>query len=650
MEYIILNDKRPTHPFKTKDTTKTWEEAKDFDHVGVIVPKGYLVLDFDTTEDAEIMLEITKALKLKTRVMKTTRGYHFWFKNSPIPKPDGSVDFRIPKNFIKTRLAVGLISDCKNSNKRSYVVIKRNGKMREWVYKVPFDQLEEVPKWLVPISSPSDKFNFLGMGAGDGRNQELFNYIVYLQTKGMDKETIRETLDIVNEFVFDQPLPDYEMKTIVREDAFKPEEEIQEQIIQTKGFKHNEFGDRLIESFNIITLNENLYVYEDGYYQQDERIIERKMIELYPAIKQRERNEVLAYIRIQTHMSNTDIKVNPYIINLKNTRLDLKTGNMLPFNPNAIEFDRIPVTYDPSAYNADVDKMLNRVFLGDKEVINLFDELVGYTLLKHNRYRVGFMFYGSGANGKSTVMDMIQNFLGKNNYTTIELDKLTDRFATAELEHKLANIGDDINNKAIKDTGTLKKLFTGESLLVERKGERPFVLEPYAKMIFSMNDIPKSYDKSDGFYSRMMFVPFNAKFTPEDEDFDPHIADKVMTDNAMSYLLNRAIEGVNRLMKRGDFSRPKVVQEAMKKYKQQNSVVLQWYEDCGHDIDYLTEITKEEIYSDFDEWCVNSGVRGYDRLGKIKFYNEVEHLFGLVTQQRRVDGERRRYFVIDIGI
>lgn len=639
MEYIILNDKTPTHPFKTSATTKTKDEVKDFDNVGVIVPKGYLVLDFDTASDAEIMLDIVDTLDIKTRVMKTNRGYHFWFKNEGIDK-----------NFIKARLATGIYSDCKNSNARSYVVLKRDGKMREWVKKVPMKELDNVPKWATPVSAPSDKFNFKGMGDGDGRNQELFNYIVYLQTKGFKKDEVIETIKIINEFVMEDPLSDYEIEQITRDDAFKSDDEIQEQIIQSKGFQHNEFGDKLIEAFNIITVNEQLYVYEDGYYQQDERIIERKMIELYPSIKQRERSEVLAYIRIQTHKQAEDIKVNPYIINLKNTRLDLKTGNVLAFTPNAIEFDRIPVTYDPSAHFADLDKMLHRVFLGNKEVMNLFDEMVGYTLLKHTRYRSGFMFYGSGKNGKSTVLDMLKAFLGMNNYTSIELDKLTDRFTTAELEHKLANIGDDINDKAIRDTGTLKKLFTGESLLVERKGERPFVLKPYAKMIFSMNAIPKSYDRSDGFYSRLLFIPFNAKFDVSDDDFDPHIADKVMSDESMSYLLNRAIKGVQRLMSRGDFTRPKVVEEAMKEYKKQNSVVLQWFEDCGHDIDYLTENTKDEIYSNYDDWCARSGVRGMERLGKIKFYNDVEYQFELVTQQRRDDdGVRRRYFVVDIG-
>lgn len=643
MEYIILNGKTPAHPFKTKETTKTWADVKDFDSVGVVVPEGYLVLDFDTASDAEIMLEIIEALDLKVRVMKTTRGIHVWFKNTA----QG-----IEKNFIKSRLAIGIYSDCKNSNKRSYVKIKQEGEMREVLRHMKMDEIQEVPKWLHPISSPKNNFLFKGMGDGSGRNQELFNYIVYLQTKGFKRDEVRETIEIINTFVFGDPLPDNEIELICRDEAFKSDEEIEQQVeeraAKVEGFKHNEFGDELIEAFNIITVNGQLFVYEDGYYQQDERIIERKMIELYPSIKQNQRGEVLAYIRIKTHLHYDELKVNPYIINIKNTRLNVKTGDLLPFTPDAIEFDRIPVTYDPSAYSADLDKMLQRVFLSDKEVINLFDEMVGYMLIKHARYRAGFMFTGNGKNGKSTILDLLKTFIGKRNYSTIELHKLTDRFATAELEHKLANIGDDINSSIIKDTGTLKKLFTGNSVQVERKGERPFNLEPYAKMIFSMNEIPQSYDKSDGFYSRLMFIPFKARFESTDEDFDPNIGDKIVTDEALSYLLNRAIKGAQRLMKNGSFTQPAIVKKAIDGYRTNNSTTLSWLQDEEKGLDYLLDTPKDEIYGEYSDWCKVSGVKLGEQMGKIKFYKELRDHFGLEDAQKRVDQKLKRYFILSL--
>ena len=642
MEYILISeDKKPMHKFKETDQTKTFAEVKDHDNFGVIVPDGFVVLDFDTVDDAEIMLKIINGLDLKTRVMKTTRGIHAWFRSSePM------------KNFIKTRLATGITADCKsgvNGDKRAYVVVKQRGEMREFIRKEKLSNIQEIPAWLKPVSAPSGTFEFKEMGDGDGRNQQLYNYIIYLQTKGFKRDTIKEAIDVINRYVFDEPLPEYELEQIIRDDAFISDEEVEEQMEekakQSEGFKHNEFGDQLIASFNIITVNDQIFVYEDGYYQQDTRIVEQKMIELYPSIKNHQRNEVLSYIKIQTHINGADLEINPYIINLKNTRMDVRTGDLLPFTYKAIEFDRIPVEYDPSAYNADLDKMLNRVFLGDTEVIKLFDEMVGYMLLKHNRYRSGFMLYGHGKNGKSTILNMIKKFIGERNYSTIELDKLADRFATAELEHKLVNVGDDINSRAIKDTGTIKKLFTGESVQVERKGERPFTLKSYAKMIFSMNEIPRSYDKSEGFYSRLIFIPFNAKFEATDPDFDPNIEDKIMTDEALSYLLNRALKGVRRLMKQDGFTQPKVVRESMKEYRDENSIVRMWMKDEGLDLNTILEEPRDVLFSKFEDWCSRSGYKG---MGKINFYKEIRQEFEVEDLQKRIDGKVEWVFVVKI--
>lgn len=636
MQYVILDDKkRATHGFKDGVGAKTWQEVKEFDNVGLIVPKPFIVLDFDTKSDADIMLRIVEGLDLKCRIMKTTRGYHFWFRST---EPW--------KNFKKTRLAVGIYSDCRSHSKNAYVKIKDSGVMREWIRKVPTEEIQEVPRWLYPVSNPSHKFEFKGMKDGDGRNQELFNYIVFLQTKGFSRDEIREAIEVINTYVFEDPLDDREIVTICRDEAFKPDEEIAKQVEEKKtvGFKHNEFGDELIEAYKIVTVNNQLYVYEDGYYQQDERIIERKMIELYPAIKQNQRNEVLAYIRIKTHLNSADIKISPYVINLKNTRLDIRTGKCLEFTPDVIEFDRIPVVYDPSAYCADLDKMLNRVFLGDREVINLFEEMVGYCLLKTSRYQKAFILIGSGSNGKSTVLDLIEEFLGPRNYVSLPLEKVTDRFNMAELENRLANIGDDIDNVTIRDSGTLKKMISGESITVERKGERPFKLRPYATHIYSANAIPRSFDKSEGFYRRWLLVPFNAKFTAEDPDYDPMIYDKITSDTALSYLLNIGLRGAARLIKRGRFTEPQSVKDALDHYRTDNSTTLSWIEDKGLDADYFLDNSTDKCYGDFTDWCKLSGIKSGNITGKKTFNREIVTKYDFEDKPRQ-KGDGKRYFV-----
>lgn len=638
MQYIILDGKTPTHGFKDGQGTKTKAEAMLFDNVAVIVPKGYVVLDFDTTSDAEIMLKIVDGLGLKCKVMKTTRGIHCWFKS---PEED-------PKNFIKNRLAVGIYCDRKAGGRNAYVKIKQDGALREWIRKVKAEDIEVVPKWLYSVSAPSGKFSFKDMGEGSGRNQELFNYIVYLQTKGFTRDEIRKTIEVINDYVLADPLPDSEIATICRDEAFKPDDVIAEQIQKAEekkvGWSHNEFGDQLIQEFKIIEVNGTLYVYEDGYYQADDKIIENKMISLYPSIKQTQRNEVLAYIRIKTHVQASELKVNPYIINLKNTRFDIRSGTCLEFDPETIEFDRIPVIYDPSAYCADLDKTLNRVFCGDREVINLFEEMLGAVLLKHNRYQKAFLFYGSGSNGKSTILDLIKAFLGPRNYSAIALEKVTDRFNTAELENKLANIGDDVDNVTLKDTGTLKKLFSGNAIMVERKGERPYTIEPYATHIYSANAIPRSFDKSEGFYRRWLLIPFNARFSVDDEDYDPMIGDKITEPTALSYLLNIGIRGAQRLIKRGRFTEPQCVVDALESYKADNSTVLSWIDDKEYNEDYFLITPRDVLYSEFVDWCKVSGIKSSNITGKKTFFKEVVGKFDFEEKpKQKSDG--KRYFM-----
>jgi putative DNA primase/helicase len=635
MQYIILNDKSPTHKFKDGEGAKTWDEVKDYENVAVIVPDGYVVLDFDTTSDAEIMLKIVDALDLKTRVMKTTRGIHCWFKS-----PEES-----PKNFIKQRLAVGIIADRKAGGRNAYVKVKQDGKTRQWLKKVKYKDIEVVPKWLTAVSAPSGKFAFKDMGDGSGRNQELFNYIVYLQTKGFTKDEIKQTIEIINNYVLLDPLSDTEIATICRDEAFKPDDVIAEQIAEAEKrstFSHISVAEEIISEHRLIKYNGVTYEYYDNYYQPAE-FLRKYVRETYRGAKNNQVNEVVSYISDMKEIRRGSLKPDPYILNLENTRLNIKTGECLPFDPDVIEFDRIPVTYDPSAYCADLDKMLNRVFLGDREVINLFGEMLGAVLLKHNRYQKAFLFCGRGSNGKSTILDLIKLFLGLSNYSTLSLEEVTGRFNRILLEHKRANIGDDIDNVAIKDTGTLKKMIAGNAITVEIKGGISYPIEPYATHIYSANEIPRSFDKSDGFYRRWLIIPFNARFSVDDEDYDPLIGDKITTPTALSYLLNIGIQGANRLMRNGKFTEPKTVVEALETYEADNSNVLSWIEDKELDDDYMLDKSRDELYAEFVDWCKLSGIKSGNISGKKTFFREVIQKFEFDEKPSQKSGGKR-YF------
>lgn len=590
-EYIILNeDKEPAHQFKNGGMS--WNMVKDQDNIGLIVPEPFVVLDFDTESDAKVMLNIVETKDIHCRVMKTDRGYHFWFR-SAVPL----------KNFVKSRLAIGIYCDRKVCNKNAYVVIKRRGQMREWLRDYDEDDVDYLPTWLLPVDAPQ-RFAFKGMKAGDGRNQELLNYILFLQGKGFKKDDIRETLDIINEFVFDESMSQQELLTIMRDEVFKTDEELKQERADEK-FNHEAVALKLLDEYHIISINGKLFVYRDGYYQPYITEISQAIIK-YGGITRHQRAETIDYIKVIADKTEEleNYTSNPYIINILNGRLDLQSGELSEWSFEYYDFCRIPIYYNPDAESKVLDDVLESIFCHDNEVIDLVEEIVANALLSREIYQKAFIFYGGGSNGKSTFFYLLRSFLGERNVSSVELEKVGDRFMTAELEHKLANIGDDLNYTSIRRSGTLKKLISGDSIQVERKNEAPYSYVSYATQIYACNKLPSTKDSTDGMMRRLCFIPCLAKFGSGGTAKNPYIKYQITEPEALSHLLNRAMAGLKRLLSNGDFTEPKIVKQAKAEYEKENNSVLKWIDEAGITLEYITSESRavSTLYTEYKVW------------------------------------------------
>lgn len=610
LRYIPLTEEgNPT--VRLRDGGLPWDEVLGAMDIAVLVPEPFIVLDFDVARDAEIMRKIVEGEDLQVRMLQTDRGIHVWFK-SPHPW----------KNFVGSRLAIGLTSDCKSYGKLTFTKIRKGGEDRVWIRDTRLEDVQTVPRWLYTLAYGGN--SFVDMGDGDGRNQVLFSYIQVLQRQGFTRDEVKETLRIINTYVFRHTLSKEEMSNILRDEAFVddstlPDPEVTQKMIESgveafwfdeKGnFHHNIMAEYLMRELDIVTYHGQTYVYRDGWHQPDPLLIEKRIIELAPTLKLHQRREVVSQIATITARQNGSIDVDPYKINLPNGRLNLHTGALEPHDPKHLDFQRVPTEYHPTASSSVLDGMLNKVFCGDQQMIGLFYEIVGYTLLRSNRYRKGFIFLGDGSNGKSTILNLIRAMLGDANCSSIEMDKLTDKFKTAELEDKLLNISDDVTDKTQGDTGTLKKLFTGEMLMVERKNQQPFGLSSFAKLLFACNKMPRIMDKTHGMYDRLVILPFNATFSKDDKDWDPNIEDKLSSPRCHQALLAGAVEGLKRLMKQGFFSIPDASKEALDTYKEENSTTLSWASDMGYDRDFLHLQDIGHMYRNFRSWCLESGFR-----------------------------------------
>lgn len=632
MRYIVLDGKTPTHSFKDGKGTRPYEEVKDFDNLAVVVPEGYVVMDFDTESDAEIMLKIVEGLDLNTLVFKTTRGIHCWFRS---PETD-------PKNFIKNRLAVGIYSDRKAGGRNAYVKIKQDGTFRPKIRNKRLSDLDILPKWLTSVSAPSGKFSFKEMGEGSGRNQELYNYILYLQSKGFTRDEIRETIQVINDYVLADPLPDSEIATITRDEAFKPEEEIQAYQVGDK-FKHNDFGKYLIDKYHIVSVDGKLFSFVEGRYKYDPNLIETLCVKEYDAITIRNRKETVEYVRLTAPRKSFS---DPRFILFKNGVLDIETGAIYPSTLEYIIPNYIPWDYRPDAYNEALDRVLNNVSCNDPEIRAIIEETLGYTFYRENIVQKAVIFTGTGKNGKSTILNLFEEVLTEENYSAEPLEKLTDRFSTVSLYGKLANIADDIDSVGTVNSSMFKRICVKGSISAEYKGKDKFKFVSYATPIFTANDVPKigRGDDADAVNRRLIIVPFNGDFSPGSENYDMYIEKKIRTISAIEYAVALGVKGLRRVLDRG-FTNSKSAEDEKNEYILNSDPCVAFFESLNDRYsdpvgDYITRDLVTGIYADFQGFCKENG---FEVCNKTTFGRRIKAYFNLDRDLVQVKGRGRKY-------
>ena len=610
-------------PFKnaTADELLSFEQVKNLPEYAGILSDETILVDVDDMEQSVILLNIVENLNLKCRVYTTSRGKHFLFKNTP--------DL-VKSNRTKATLAVGLEADLKIGSRNSYEVLKYMNEDRPILYDVPEDEIQELPKWLIPVKTDID---FKSLGEGDGRNQTLFNYILTLQSDDFTKEEARECIRLINRYVLKKPLSDKELDVILRDDAFK-----KTSFFRDKTFLFDKFATYLKNNNHIVKINGQLHIYKDGIYVPGHAEIESQMIKHIPHLKRANRSEVLAYLEI---MIDGEAKTtSPNVIAFTNGLYNIKDGSFRDFTPDVVITNKIPWPYNPAAYSELLDHTLDRLACNDPEVRALLEEMVGYCLYRRNELGKAFILIGDKSNGKSTFLHVVKNMLGDSNIASLDLKELGDRFKTAELFGKLANIGDDIGDEFIANASVFKKLVTGDRVNVERKGQDPFEFNNYAKFLFSANNIPRMKDKTGAVQRRLVIVPFDAKFTPNNPDFRPFIKDELCEQDSMEYLIVLGLKALKSVLGKAQFTTSKRVQGQLDEYEQNNNPIIGFIQEVG--LDGIENEATDSVYRRYKEYCI---ANNFQALSKIEFSRQITKRCGFTTVPKWIRNRKTRVFV-----
>lgn len=231
--------------------------------------------------------------------------------------------------------------------------------------------------------------------------------------------------------------------------------------------------------------------------------------------------------------------------------------------------------------------------------------------------------------------------LGEQNISALDLKELGDRFSTAMMFGKLANIGDDIGDDFLQGSqvSIFKKVVTGNRIKAERKGQDPFEFNPFIKLLFSANDIPRMKDKTGAVLRRLVIIPFNATFSKESDDYDPYIKYKLIEQDCMEYFIRVGVEGLQRVIINQDFTQSEKVQNQLNEYEEENNPIIAFIADCG--VDAIENEPTNEVYKRYQVFCAENSMQP---MSNIVFSKQINKRLGLEIVHVKLNGQTRRIF------
>lgn len=344
-----------------------------------------------------------------------------------------------------------------------------------------------------------------------------------------------------------------------------------------------------------------IYRYNGNCYINDGKQVIDNVVEnlLSDKSSNRIKAEVYGHIRDKQYWDREIFEPSVNLINFKNGFLDMNDGKIYPHTPHQYFLTLIPHDYNPNATCPKIHKFITQIaYLGD---ISTLQEFLGYCFFRSMPNHKACMLVGSGRNGKSTLLKILKAMLGRKNTSTRDLQALQeDKFAKVSLYGKLANIAGDIGNAELEETTAFKTLTGADEVTGEEKFKGAFDFYNHAKLLFSANKPPKSKDDTYAYYSRWIWISFPNTF--EGKRCNTKLFEELTTEEEMEGFIIWCLEGLKRLLKNGDFSYNKTVEEVKQMIKLMTDPI---YAFCTK---YIIEtiggnVLKKDVVDKYKLWC-----------------------------------------------
>ena len=337
------------------------------------------------------------------------------------------------------------------------------------------------------------------------------------------------------------------------------------------------------------------------------------------------KEQLLKQFHASAYLQEPKVDKNKVLINLIGGTFEIERGVTRTREHKAEDFltYQLPFAYNQYSTATKFQTYLDKV-LPDKERQRVIAEYLGYVFIKHGsnilKAEKVLVLYGSGANGKSVLYEIVRALFGGHNVSSFSLESLTDTngYYRAQIDTKLLNYASEISNKM--DTTRFKAMISGEPIEARHPSGRAMQLEQYAKMIFNCNELPKDTEQTNAFFRRFLIVPFDIIIPEAEQNRNLH---NEIIESELSGVFTWVLKGLSRLLDQKSFSNCIASNRALEKYKTDTDNVKLWLDTDNYHRDDDIPTQLKEAYIQYSIFC-NEG--GFNKLNKMNFQKRVERL------------------------
>lgn len=327
----------------------------------------------------------------------------------------------------------------------------------------------------------------------------------------------------------------------------------------------------------------------------------------------------------------------PWLLNVNNGTLDLRTGSLRPHDPADLLTKLAPVSYNPSAKAPTFDQFMASIL--EPEVVTFLQRALGYCLTGSTEEQSFFVLYGYGQNGKSTLLALIDDLLG--DYATKTRTELLTARKGDGIPNELAGLrgirytyASETSEGQRLDVSKIKEMAAGEPVKARFLHGEFFTFHPQFKIWLSTNHKPVISDTSRGAWRRINLIPFTVEIP--DEKVDRKMPEKLRQE--ASGVLNWLVQGCLDWQREG-MALPKAVVKATRDYQAEMDILSQWIEDNCILRPDAAEYANT-LYNDYKQWAMEAGV---SQLAQRTWGMRLKEKFHSLQNRRSTAGKTRWY-------